>query len=152
MDEFVLSQYLGSAWISQKGEYLMRMWKGLAVGLLVALMAAGGTVASAEKEQAKEHDPYQKLGLSTDQRSKLDAVTSERKTVMTASQQKIVGIRQKLTALLFDKKASDKEIDKAGDQLAAADKEALLAQIKFHKAVRQILTQEQLTTIAKGGK
>ena len=63
-----------------------------------------------------------------------------------------MGIRQKLMGLLFDKKASDRDIDQAADQLATADKEALVAQIKFHKAMRQILTQEQLTTIAKGGK
>ena len=71
---------------------------------------------------------------------------------MTASQQKIVGIRQKLQGLLFDKKASDKEIDKTADQLATADREALQAQVKFHKAIRKILTQEQLTMLTKQGK
>jgi Spy/CpxP family protein refolding chaperone len=121
-------------------------------GLLVAIMAAGGTIASAQKEPGKEPDPFKNLALSNDQRSKLDTLTSERKTALTASQQKIVGIRQRLVGLLSDKKASDKEIDTAADQLAKTDKEMLLAEIKFHKAMRQILTQEQLTTLSKGGK
>jgi Spy/CpxP family protein refolding chaperone len=121
-------------------------------GLLVAIMAAGGTIASAQKEPGKEPDPFKNLALSNDQRSKLDTLTSERKTTLTASQQKIVGIRQRLVGLLSDKKASDKEIDTAADQLAKTDKEMLLAEIKFHKAMRQILTQEQLTTLSKGGK
>ena len=38
------------------------------------------------------------------------------------------------------------------DQLASADKEALVAQIKFHKAMRQILTQDQLTALSKNQK
>jgi len=130
----------------------MRVRKGLAAGLTVAMVLVGGVMAFAQKEQAKETDPYQNLGLSTAQRSKLDALTSERKTAITATQQKIIGIRQKLMGLLFDKKASDRDIDQVANQLATADKEALLAQIKFHKAMRQILTQEQLATIAKGGK
>ncbi|MBM2836779.1 MAG: exported protein of unknown function [candidate division NC10 bacterium] len=130
----------------------MRAWRGLLVGLVVAMMAAGGTIASAQKEPGKEPDPFKNLALSNDQRSKLDTLTSERKTALTASQQKIVGIRQRLVGLLSDKKASDKEIDTAADQLAKTDKEMLLAEIKFHKAMRQILTQEQLTTLSKGGK
>ena len=130
----------------------MRIRTGLAVGLLAAMVLVGGSSFSAEKQQAKEPDPYQNLGLSTDQRSKFDTVVNERKTALTASQQKIVGIRQKLTGLLFDKKASDKEIDKVADQLATADREALQAQIRFHKAIRQILTQEQLTMLTKQGK
>jgi len=130
----------------------MRAWRGLLVGLVVAMMAAGGTIASAQKEPGKEPDPFKNLALSNDQRSKLDTLTSERKTTLTASQQKIVGIRQRLVGLLSDKKASDKEIDTAADQLAKTDKEMLLAEIKFHKAMRQILTQEQLTTLSKGGK
>jgi Spy/CpxP family protein refolding chaperone len=130
----------------------MRAWRGLLVGLVVAIMAAGGTIASAQKEPGKEPDPFKNLALSNDQRSKLDTLTSERKTTLTASQQKIVGIRQRLVGLLSDKKASDKEIDTAADQLAKTDKEMLLAEIKFHKAMRQILTQEQLTTLSKGGK
>ena len=130
----------------------MRWQKGLAVGVLAAMVVVGGTVAFAEKEPAKEPDPYHNLGLSTEQRSKLDKVTGERKTAMTATQQKMVGIRQKLVSLLFDKKASDQEIDKITDQLATADREALLAQIKFHKAMRQILTQDQLTALNKGAK
>jgi Spy/CpxP family protein refolding chaperone len=130
----------------------MRAWRGLLVGLVVAMMAAGGTIASAQKEPGKEPDPFKNLALSNDQRSKLDTLTSERKTALTASQQQIVEIRKRLVGLLSDKKASDKEIDKAADQLAKTDKEMLLAEIKFHKAMRQILTQEQLTTLSKGGK
>lgn len=130
----------------------MRAWRGLLVGLVVAMMAAGGTIASAQKEPGKEPDPFKNLALSNDQRSKLDTLTSERKTALTASQQQIVEIRKRLVGLLSDKKASDKEIDKAADQLAKADREALLAEITFHKAMRQILTQEQLTTLSKGGK
>ena len=130
----------------------MRAWRGLLVGLVVAMMAAGGTIASAQKEPGKETDPFKNLALSDDQKSKLDTLTSERKTALTAGQQKIVEIRQRLVGLLSDKKTSDKEIDKAVDQLAKADKEMLLAEIKFHKAMRQLLTQEQLTTLTKGGK
>ena len=130
----------------------MRTRKGVTVGLLAVMALVGGTIAFAQKEGAKESDPYQNLGLSTEQRSKLDALTSERKTAMTATQQKIIGIRQKLMGLLFDKKDSNRDIDQVADQWATADREALLAQIKFHKAMRQILTQEQLTTLAKGGK
>ncbi len=130
----------------------MRIRRGLAVGLLAGMVLVGGSSFSAEKQEAKENDPYQKLGLSTDQRSKLDTVGNQRKTALTSSQQKIVEIRQKLTGLLFDKKASDKEIDKVADQLATADREALQAQIKFHKAIRQILTQEQLTMLGTQGR
>jgi len=130
----------------------MRAWRGLLVGLVVAMMVAGGTVASAQKEPGKEHDPFKSLGLSDDQRSKLETLTGQRKTTLIAGQQKVVEIRQKLVGLLSDKKASDKDIDKAADQLVKADKEVLLAEIKFHKAMRQLLTQEQLTTLSKGGK
>jgi hypothetical protein len=130
----------------------MRPRKGVAVGLLAVMLLIGGTIAFAQKEGAKEPDPYQNLGLSADQRSKLDKVTNERKTTMTANQQKIMGIRQKLLNLLFDKKAKDQEIDKLTDQWATVDREALMAQIRFHKAMRQILTQEQLTTLNKGVK
>ncbi|MBI4380444.1 MAG: hypothetical protein HY574_04555 [candidate division NC10 bacterium] len=130
----------------------MRAWRGLLVGLVVAMMAAGGTIASAQKEPAKEADPFKQLALSNDQRSKLDTLTSERKTALTAGQQKIVEIRKRLVDLLSDKKTSDKEIDKAADQLAKTDREMLLTEIKFHKAMRQLLTQEQLTTLSKGGK
>ncbi len=130
----------------------MRLWKGLMVALLAAMIAAGGTVASAEKEPGKQPDPFQNLGLSSDQRGKLDTAVSERKTTLTASQEKIAGLQQKLRDLLFDKKSSDKEIDKATDQLAKAETEALFAEIKFHKTLRQILSQEQLTTLVKGGK
>lgn len=127
----------------------MRPRKGLVTGLLMVLLLVGGAVAFAQKEQPKAPDPYQNLGLSKDQRSKLDAVTNDRKTAITATQQKIVAIQQKLMALLFDKKASDREIDKVVDQLASADREALRLQVKFHKAVREILTQEQLSSINK---
>ena len=130
----------------------MHAWRGLLVGLVVTMMAAGGTIASAQKEPGKEPDPFKNLELSSEQRSKLDTLTGERKTALTAGQQKIVGIRQRLVGLLSDKKASEKEIDKAVDQLAKADKEMLLTEIKFHKAMRQLLTQEQLTTLSKGGK
>jgi Spy/CpxP family protein refolding chaperone len=130
----------------------MRAWQRWLVGLVVAMMAAGSTIAFAQKEPGKESDPFKNLGLSSDQRSKLETLTGERKTTLTTGQQKIVGIRQKLVTLLSDKKATDKEIDKTADQLAKADKEMLMAEIKFHKAMRQILTQEQLTTLSKGGK
>lgn len=130
----------------------MPAWRGVVVGLLVAALMAAGPIVSAQEGQGKPADPFQNLDLSTDQRNKIDVVTNERKTALMASQQKIVGIRQKLMDFLYDKKASDKEIDKVADQFAAAEKEALLAQIKFHKAVRQILTQEQLATIAKSVK
>lgn len=130
----------------------MRAWRGLLVGLVVAVMAAGGTIASAQKEPGKETDLFKNLGLSNDQKSKLDTITSERKAALTSGSKKISEIRQRLVGLLSDKKASDKEIDKAVDQLAKADKEMLLTEIKFHKAMRQLLTQEQLTTLSKGGK
>ena len=130
----------------------MPAWKGVVVGLLVAALMAAGPFVSAQEGQGKPTDPFQNLGLSTDQRNKIDVVTNERKTAMTASQQKIVGIRQKLVSLLFDKKAKDQEIDKLTDQLATADREALVAQIKLHKAMRQILTQEQLAALNKGVK
>lgn len=130
----------------------MPAWKGVVVGLLVAMLMAAGPIVTAQEGQGKPTDPFQNFGLSTDQRNKIDTVTNERKTALMASQQKIVGIRQKLMGLLFDKKASDKAIDKVADQLAAADREALLAQVKFHKAMREILTQEQLTSLNKGGK
>ena len=129
----------------------MRAWRGLLVGLVVAMLA-GGTIASAQKEPGKEADPFKNLALSNDQKSKLDTLTSERKTALTAGSQKIAEIRQRLVGLLFDKKASDKEIDKATDQLAKTDREMLLTQIKFHKAMRQLLSQEQLTTLSKEGK
>lgn len=130
----------------------MRRCKGVLAGLLVVLMAAGATIASAKEEKGKAPDPFEQLGLSKDQRSKLDTLTNERKTIMTANQQKSAEIRKKLVGLLFDKKASDGEIDKAADQVASADREGLLAEIKFHKSMRKILTQEQLTLLGKGGR
>lgn len=130
----------------------MRAWKRLGVGVLAAMMLIGGGVASAQKEQAKEPDPFQNLGLSTDQRGKLNTANNERMSALNGSQQKITEIRKRLVSLLFDKKASDKEIDQVANQLGAADREVLLAQIKFHKVMRQILNQEQLTTLSKGGK
>lgn len=128
----------------------MRAWKRWGIGLLTTTMLIGGGMASAQKEQAKEPDPFQNLGLSADQRSKLDTAKNERMSALSTSEQKILEIRKKLVSLLFDKKASDKEIDQVAGQLGAADKEALLAQIKFHKSIRQILNQEQLTTLSKG--
>ena len=130
----------------------MRTRKGVAVGLLAVTLLVGGTVAFAEKEAAKEPDPYQNLGLSADQRSKLDTAVNERKTALTASQKKVMGIRQKLMSLVVDKKASDREIDKVADEWAAADREALKTETKFYKAMRQILTQEQLAALNKGVK
>ena len=129
----------------------MRAWKRLGIGLLTTTILIGGGIASAQKEQAKEPDPYQNLGLSAAQRTKLDAITSERKTALTATQQKIVAMRQKLMGLVVDKKAADREIDKIADEWAAADREALKTETKFSKAIRQLLTQEQLTTLSKGG-
>ena len=130
----------------------MRAWKRLGIGLLTTTMLIGGGMASAQKEQPKEPDPYQNLGLEAAQRTKLDAITSERKMALTAAQQKIVEIRKKLMSLVVDKKASDREIDKIADEWAAADREALKTETKFYKAIRQILTQEQLTTLSKGSK
>jgi Spy/CpxP family protein refolding chaperone len=134
----------------------MRAWKRLGIGLLTITMLIGGGMASAQKEpakeQAKEPDPFQNLGLSSDQRSKLDAAKKERISALGTSQQKVVEIQKKLVSLIFDKKASDKEIDQVANQLGAVEKEALLAQIKFHKTIRQVLNQEQLTTLSKGGK
>ena len=43
----------------------MRARKGVAAGLTVAIVLVGGVIAFAEKQQAKETDPYQNLGLST---------------------------------------------------------------------------------------
>jgi Spy/CpxP family protein refolding chaperone len=137
---------------SQKGENWMRAWKRLGIGLLTITMLIGGGTAWAQKEQAKEPDPFQNLGLSADQRSKLDTAKNERKTTMTAAQQKIMGLRQKLMTLVVDKKSSDREIDKIADEWVAADREVLKTETKFYKALRQILTQEQLTTLSKGNK
>lgn len=128
----------------------MRAWKRLGIGLLTITMLIGGGMAWAQKEQAKEMDPFQNLGLSADQKSKLDTAKNERMSSLSATEQKIMDLRKKLVSLLFDKKASDKEIDQVAGQLGAADKEVLLAQIKFHKSIRQILNQEQLTTLSKG--
>lgn len=99
---------------------------------------------------AKEADPFQKLGLSADQRTKLDTAKNERMTSLSATQQKVIAIRQKLMSLVADKKAQDREIDKIADEWAAADREALKTETKFYKAIRQILTQEQLTKLSKG--
>src|SRR5574337_2178897 len=129
----------------------MRVWKKLGIGLLTTPILIGGGVASAQKEQAKEPDPFQNLGLSRDQRSKLDAAKKERISALGASQQKVVEIQKKLVSLIFDKKASDKEIDQVANQLGTVEKEALLAQVRFHKTIRQVLTQEQLTKLSQGG-
>ncbi|MDE2059462.1 MAG: hypothetical protein KGL31_08380 [candidate division NC10 bacterium] len=128
------------------------MWKRLGIGLLTTTMLIGGGMASAQKEQAKEPDPFQNLGLSTDQRGKLDTAKKERMSALGASQQKVMGIRQKLMSAVVNKKASDREIDKISDEWAAADKEALKTETKFYKTLRQVLTQEQLTKLSQGGK
>lgn len=130
----------------------MRAWKRLGIGLLAITLLIGGGMASAQKEQAKEPDPFQNLGLSTDQRSKLDTAKKERISALSTTQQKIMALRQKLMGLVADKKASDREIDKIADEWAAADKEALKTETKFYKAIRQVLTQEQLTKLSQGGK
>lgn len=138
----------------------MRAWKRLGIGLLTTTMLIGGGMASAQvggggapaqKEQPKEPDPFQNLGLSSDQRSKLETAKKDRMSALSASEQKILDLRKRLVSLIFDKKASDKDIDQVVNQLGAADKEVLLTQIKFHKAIRQALNQEQLTILSKGG-
>lgn len=130
----------------------MQVWKRLGIGLLTIAMLIGGGMASAQQGPAKEPDPFQNLGLSTDQKNKLDTAKKERMSALGATQQKVMGIRQKMMALVVDKKASDREIDKIVDDWAAADKEALKTETKFYKALRQILTQEQLTKLSQGGK
>ncbi|NJD67919.1 MAG: hypothetical protein C3F12_01665 [Candidatus Methylomirabilota bacterium] len=128
----------------------MHVWKRLGIGLLTITMLMGGGIASAQKEQPKEADPFQKLGLSADQRTKLDAAKNERMAALSATQQKVMGIRQRLMTLMTDKKAPDREIDKVADEWAAADREALKTETKFYKTIRQVLTQEQLTMLSKG--
>ena len=130
----------------------MRLWKRLGIGLLTTTMLIGGGMASAQQGPAKETDPFQKLGLSADQRSKLDTAKKDRMTSLGTTQQKVMGIRQKLMALVVDKKASDREIDKVVDEWATADKEALKTETKFYKTIRQVLTQEQLTKLSQDGK
>jgi len=130
----------------------MGVWKRLGIGLLTITMLIGGGTAFAQKEQPKEPDPFQNLGLSADQKSKLDTAKKERMSSLGATQQKVVGIRQKLMAAMVDKKVSDREIDKIADDWAAADKEALKTETKFYKTLRQVLTQEQLRKLSQGGK
>lgn len=130
----------------------MHAWKRLALGLLAAVMLIGGGMASAQKEPTKEPDPFQNLGLSTDQRSKLDTARKERMSALSATQQKVMALRQKLMSVVADKKASDREIDKIADEWAAADREALKTETKFYKVLRQVLTQEQLTKLSQGAK
>ncbi|MDD5559936.1 hypothetical protein [Candidatus Methylomirabilis sp.] len=130
----------------------MRAWKKLGIGLLTTTLLIGGGMASAQKEPTKEPDPFQNLGLSTDQRSKLDTAKKERISALSATQQKVMALRQKLMSLVADKKSSDREIDKIADEWAVADKEALKTETKFYKAIRQVLTQEQLTKLSQGGK
>lgn len=130
----------------------MGVWKRLGIGLLTITMLIGGGTAFAQKEQPKEPDPFQNLGLSADQKSKLDTAKKERMSALGATQQKVVGIRQKLMSAMVDKKVSDREIDKIADDWAAADKEALKTETKFYKTLRQVLTQEQLTKLSQGGK
>jgi len=130
----------------------MRRCKGLLAGLLVTLMAAGATIASAQKEKEKAPDPFQSLDLSKDQRNKLDKLIGERKSTLATGLQKIQDGRKKLVDLLFDKKTSEKEIDKAADQLAKSERDVLLAEVKFNKELRKLLSQEQLSTLVKGQK
>ena len=130
----------------------MRRCQGLLAGLLVALMAAGGTIASAQEEKGKAPDPFQKLDLSKDQRSKLDKLVGERESALKAKRQKVLESRKKLVDLLFDKKTSEGEIDKAADQLAKVERDVLLADVKFNKELRKLLSQEQLSTLIKGPK
>ena len=133
----------------------MRTWKRLGIGLLTTTMLIGGGMASAQKEQPKEQlkesDPFQNLGLSADQRSKLDTAKKEQMSAQNGRQQKLMELRKKLTSLVTDKKASDKEIDQVANQLETNTREAMKTEMKFFKTLRQILTQEQLTTLSKGG-
>jgi Spy/CpxP family protein refolding chaperone len=137
----------------------MRTWKRLGIGLLTTTMLIGGGMASAQKEQPKEQskeqpkesDPFQNLGLSADQRSKLETAKKEQMSAQNGRQQKLMELRKKLTSLVTDKKASDKEIDQVANQLEITTREAMKTEMKFFKTLRQILTQEQLTTLAKGG-
>lgn len=133
----------------------MRAWKRLGIGLLTTTMLIGGGMASAQKEQPKEQpkesDPFQNLGLSADQRSKLDTAKKEQMSAQNGRQQKLMELRKKLTSLVTDKKASDKEIDQVANQLETTTREAMKTEMKFFKTLRQILTQEQLTTLSKGG-
>ncbi len=129
----------------------MNRCKGLMVGLLVALVVTGATIASGQEEK-KAPDRFQNLGLSKDQRSKLDKLIAERDSVLTARQQKVREGRKRLVDLLFDKKTSEGAIDKATDQLAKSERDMLLADVKFNKALRNLLSQEQLSTLVKGPK
>ncbi|HWR20966.1 MAG TPA: hypothetical protein VN444_03790 [Verrucomicrobiae bacterium] len=133
----------------------MRAWKRLGIGLLTTTMLIGGGMASAQKEQPKEQqkesDPFQNLGLSADQRSKLETAKKEQMSAQNGRQQKLMELRKKLTSLVTDKKASDKEIDQVANQLEITTREAMKTEMKFFKTLRQILTQEQLTTLSKGG-
>lgn len=130
----------------------MQWCKGLFAGLLVALMAAGGTIASAQEEKGKAQDPFQKLDLSKEQRSKLDKLIGERESSLKAKRQKVLESRKKLVDLLFDKKSAEGEIDKATDQLAKIERDVLLADVKFNKELRKLLSQEQLSNLIKGQK
>ncbi|CBE69628.1 MAG: hypothetical protein F9K13_10915 [Candidatus Methylomirabilis oxygeniifera] len=128
----------------------MRTWKRLGIGLLMTTMLIGGGMASAQQGPAKEADPFQSLGLSTDQRNKLDAAQGELTKTFGKLRDKVVDSDTKLRKLLVDKKASDKEIDQAANQLLATQGEVLLAQVRFRKALRQILEQGQLTKLSQG--
>ncbi len=130
----------------------MRVWKRLGIGLLTTTMLIGGGMASAQQGPAKEADPFQKLGLSAGQRSKLDTAQSERVKTLQGLQKKVMDSQAKLRKLLFEKTASDKEIDQGVNQLVTINKEVLLVQVKFHKALRQILDEEQLATLRKRAK
>lgn len=130
----------------------MRRCKGLVIGLLAVLMAAGPMIASAQQEKGKAPDPFQNLDLSKDQRSKLEQLIGERKSKLTTGLQRIQEGRKKLVDLIYDKKTPEKEIDKATDQLAKSERDMLLAEVRFNKELRKLLSQEQLTTLLKGQK
>jgi len=115
-------------------------------------MAAGATIASAEQEKGKAPDPFQSFDLSKDQRSKLDKLIGERKSALATGLQKIQEGRKKLVDLLFNKKTSERDIDKAADQLAKSERDMLLSEVKFNKELRKLLSQEQLSTLLKGQK
>lgn len=116
------------------------------------MVLIGGGMAAAQQGQVTGPDPFQTLGLSAGQQSRLDTAKNERISAMSATQQKIVRTRQKLISLVVDKKSSDRDIDKVADEWAAANGEALKTETKYYKAIRQILTQKQLTTLHKGNK
>jgi Spy/CpxP family protein refolding chaperone len=137
-----------------KEENVMRSWRGVVFGTSLLLAVVGAALVSAQAQQAPQGqpDPFQTLGLSADQKTKVDVLVNERKTALSENHRKMQESRKKLIDLLFDKKSSDGDIDKAADRLARSERDMLLADVKFHKQLRRILSQEQLSTLVKGGK